>query len=189
MNEIERILFDNNGNNKTNQPSLAQALAEGGMLPMFGMPSGVRNFYHSFSLNHKTNQKELMTMSRDIEMAISEFAPGQIRTKDKAKYISRGLTQSLVNNYGNLGYMFNDINPLSNRIVLSEEEYATYNLNPAIPLVIPIAFRTNNLTDNVGDKIDAEDTSSSFSKIEILPRPSDVANLIRGVDNTNLKII
>ena len=188
IHEIDRILFDNNGINKTNQPSLAQALAEEGMLPMFGMPSGVRDFYHSFSLNHKTNQRELMTMSRDIEMAISEFAPGQIRTKDKAKYISRGLTQSLVNNYGNLGYMFNDINPLSNRIVLSEEEYATYNLNPAIPLVIPIAFRTDNLTDNVGDKIDAEDTSSSFSKIEILPRPSEVANLIRGVDNTNLKI-
>lgn len=188
INEIDTILFDDLGNNKINQSSLAQALAEGGMLPMFGMPSGVRNFYHSFSLNHKTKQKELMSMSRDIEMAISEFAPGQIRTKDKAKYISKGLTQTLVNNYGNLGYMIQGVNPLSNTIKLSQEEYATYSLNPDIPLVLPMAFRTEKLTDNVGDKIDAEDTSSSYSKIEILPRPSGLANLIRLIDNSNLKI-
>jgi DEAD/DEAH box helicase domain-containing protein len=187
INEINMILFNDDGTNKTNQTSLAQALAEGGMLPMFGMPSAVREFYHSFSLNHKTNQREIKSMSRDIEMAISEFAPGQIRTKDKAKYISRGLTQTLVNNYGNLKYMFNKVEPLSNRINLTAEESAAYNLNPNTPTIIPIAFRTDTLINNVGDRIDADDTVSSFSKIEILPRPSNIKNSIREV-NANLKI-
>lgn len=188
INEIDNILFNNSGNRRTNQPSLAQALAEGGMLPMFGMPSGVKSFYHSFSLNHKTKKRQLMNMSRDIEMAISEFAPGQIRTKDKAKYIVKGLTQTLVDNYGSLGYMFPNINPLSNIIELTQDEYAIYNLDPNIPIVIPIAFRTEKLIDNPGDKINAEENSSSYSKIEILPKPSERLGLIRELVDTNLKI-
>lgn len=178
LTEIDKILFDKDDNIKTNQPSLAQALAEGGMLPMFGMPSVVREFYHSFNLNPKKNNRELYSMSREIELAISEFAPGQVRTKDKAKYISKGLTQVLVGNGGQLQYMFRGMNPLANRITLTEEESAAFNLDPQIPTVVPIAFRTAQLTNNRGDSIDAEDSATNFTKIEIRPRPSDAAGTI-----------
>jgi DEAD/DEAH box helicase domain-containing protein len=65
---------------------LAQALAEAGLLPMYGMPTGVRNFYHI------VENEQLRMIDRDIEVAIMEFAPGRTRTKDKAEYRVAGLT-------------------------------------------------------------------------------------------------
>ncbi len=65
---------------------LAQALAEAGVLPMYGMPTGLRNFYHG------VENKELKMIDRDIDLAILEFAPNKVRTKDKAEYRVAGLT-------------------------------------------------------------------------------------------------
>lgn len=193
--EIDAILFkDNNGVEKikTNQSSLAHALAEGGMLPMFGMPSVVREFYHSFTKNHKTKQMELYAMSREIELAISEFAPGQIRTKDKAKYIVKGITQTLVKQGNDLKYMFNDIDPLSFQIELTKnadldkDERAKFQIGEE-PIIIPIAFRTAKLKENYGDKINVEDNETSYSKIETFPRPSEIDGSIEEI-NSNLKL-
>lgn len=62
--------------------SFAQALAEGGVLPMFGMPTNEREFYHGES---KTDDgHELLSVSRSIDQAISSFALGKSVTKDKA---------------------------------------------------------------------------------------------------------
>lgn len=68
---------------------LARCLAEEGFLPMYGMPTGTRNFYHA------VDRQRLRSISRDVEVAILDYAPGRIRTKDKAEYRVAGLTVPL----------------------------------------------------------------------------------------------
>ena len=72
---------------------LAERLAEGGILPMYGMPSRSRLLYHQL------RGKEL-TVDRDLELAVTEFAPGAQKTKDKAIHTAIGFTAPLVNRRG-----------------------------------------------------------------------------------------
>ena len=69
---------------------LAERLAEGGILPMYGMPSRTRSLYHQL-INGGAR-----TVDRDLEMAITEFAPGAQKTKDKAVHTAIGFTAPLV---------------------------------------------------------------------------------------------
>ena len=69
---------------------LAERLAEGGILPMYGMPSRTRLLYH------RLTKDGALTVDRDLEMAITEFAPGAQKTKDKAVHTAIGFTASLV---------------------------------------------------------------------------------------------
>jgi len=68
---------------------LAERLAEGAVLPMYGMPSRTRLLYHRIS-----GDKPL-TIDRDLELAITEFAPGSQKTKDKAIHTTIGFTSPL----------------------------------------------------------------------------------------------
>jgi len=77
---------------------LAERLAEGALLPMFGMPSRVRLLYHGL------RQRECYTIDRDLDLAITEFSPGSQRTKDKRIYTALGFTAPLV-------YQVNRFNP------------------------------------------------------------------------------
>lgn len=67
----------------------AGRLAEGGLLPMFGMPSRNRVLYHGL------RGEDFQTIGRDLDLAISEFAPGAQKTKDKRVYTSIGFTPVL----------------------------------------------------------------------------------------------
>ncbi|UKI43055.1 MAG: hypothetical protein L6U16_07920 [Porphyromonadaceae bacterium] len=49
---------------------------------MYGMPSDARNFYHGYDYV----KQEPRSIDRSSEMAISEFAPGAEKTKDKGQY-------------------------------------------------------------------------------------------------------
>lgn len=69
---------------------LAERLAEGAVLPMFGMPSRVRLLYHNLA------QGTAKTIDRDLDLAITEFAPGTQRTKDKRIHQSIGFTAPLM---------------------------------------------------------------------------------------------
>jgi hypothetical protein len=76
---------------------LAERLAEAAILPMFGMPSRTRNLFHGQAIRGGlSNRGEDTTVDRDIELAISEFAPGSQKTKDKAVHTSIGFTRPLV---------------------------------------------------------------------------------------------
>lgn len=68
---------------------LAESLAEAGILPMFGMPTRTRVLYHGLD-------KKDMTIDRDLELAITEFAPGAQKTKDKAIHTAIGFTAPLM---------------------------------------------------------------------------------------------
>ena len=72
--------------------SISTKLAEGGLLPMYGMPSDQKNLLTSneainnlFSLDSQQD-----TISRDAETAIYEFAPNSQKTKDKQVHTAVG---------------------------------------------------------------------------------------------------
>lgn len=88
---------------------LAERLAEGGILPMFGMPSRVRDLYH-----HNPSSKKVATIDRDLDIAVSEFAPSAEKTKDKRIYTSIGFTAPLLPDKKN-SYVPADTDPLSQR--------------------------------------------------------------------------
>lgn len=67
---------------------LAASLAEAGLLPMFGMPTTVRNLV--FKLDR--GRDEPLSLERPIEQAIVDFSPGAVRTWDKRALVSSGLS-------------------------------------------------------------------------------------------------
>ena len=69
---------------------LAERLAEAAILPMYGMPSRSRSLYHQL-VRDKPH-----TIDRDLDLAITEFAPGSQRTKDKRIQRAIGFTAPLL---------------------------------------------------------------------------------------------
>ncbi|PXF58925.1 MAG: DEAD/DEAH box helicase [Candidatus Methanogaster sp.] len=133
---------------------LAERLAEGGILPMYGMPSRSRLLYHQL------RGKEL-TVDRDLELAVMEFAPGAQKTKDKAIHTAIGFTAPLVKRKMQWGPVADD--PFSTRwmvrclrcgnIIVSDIQHSEteckYCETPQGPYfksylaAVPLAFRTN----------------------------------------------
>lgn len=90
--ELFKKIEDCTKNSELTGEGLAERLAEGGVLPMYGMPSRVRDLYHGVN----TRQQETYTIDRDLDLAITEFAPGSQKTKDKRVYTSIGFTAPLI---------------------------------------------------------------------------------------------
>ena len=84
-----------------NYVGVAECLAEGAILPMFGMPSRVRQLYHAIG-KPKCNREGqevrpgMLSVDRELDLAVTEFAPGAQKTKDKHVHESIGITGSLV---------------------------------------------------------------------------------------------
>ena len=78
------------------QEGLAESLAEAGLLPMYGMPTRTRILYHDYK-NRKYSE-----ISRDLEMSISEYAPGNELTKDKKIFEVDAITAPLIERNGEL---------------------------------------------------------------------------------------
>ncbi len=72
------------------EKNLAEMLAEKGILPMYGMPTRSRLLYHELE------KEKAHTIDRDLEIAITEFAPGSQKTKDKVVHTSIGFTSDLI---------------------------------------------------------------------------------------------
>jgi hypothetical protein len=66
---------------------LGQRLAEHGVMPMFGFPTRERKLHTSSPWRRDAREP----LSRDMDIAISEFAPGSELVKDKAQHIVVGL--------------------------------------------------------------------------------------------------
>ena len=87
LNKLIRKI-DNIVNDKQyQQPQLSEQLANAGILPMFGFPTRVRYLYEKkltrFPVERATD--------RDLDMAITAFAPGSEIIKDKKLYRSVGI--------------------------------------------------------------------------------------------------
>ncbi|MDD6184229.1 MAG: DEAD/DEAH box helicase [Bacteroidales bacterium] len=159
----------------------AQAIAEAGLLPMYGMPTAVRNFYHSGSRtgirNHIFKENYDGIIDRPIEQAITEFAPGSMKTKDNAEYTSAGLTVQLdhipmKDNLNDLAIVKDALDPLQysynisfvGDIVDSIEKYDQNQIDntSTFRLVIPKAFRTDSIMFNKGDSLQEDDSRSNY---------------------------
>ena len=66
---------------------LSEALAQGGVLPMFGFPTQVRVLW----AGRPNRRREPDTVDRDADIALSEFAPGADIVKDKAVHTVVGV--------------------------------------------------------------------------------------------------
>ena len=183
----------NNVVNKTSihDMGLAKYLTETGFLPMYGMPSDARNFYHGYDYE----KKEPRSIDRSSEMAISEFAPGAEKTKDKGKYRIEGITIPIKDcsvGRNQLGFYDNDGDALADRYIISFEKdlennsaegnnisditdvedknQRIENLNLANNqriIVIPQAYRSLKIIGNTGTPEENNDRGSSFVQSQI----------------------
>lgn len=74
--------------------NLSSFLAEQGLLPMYGMPTRVRDLYVGVEPD-ELNDPAWDTIDREIDLAIYEFAPGRSLVRDKQKHTSIGFTPPL----------------------------------------------------------------------------------------------
>lgn len=74
---------------------LAEALAERGEFPMYGMPTRTRQLFTRPLWNVK-NDKHMAAIDRDLEVAIQEFAPGRLLVQDKRRYLTAGYSGGLM---------------------------------------------------------------------------------------------
>ena len=89
---IARILLANDSGEFI-EVNLAHRLAEAGVLPMFGMPTRVRNLYYG---PPRHGEDEFCAIDRDLDLAVAEFCPGAERTKDKRTYRPNGLVGGIL---------------------------------------------------------------------------------------------
>jgi len=139
---------------------VAQRLAEGAVLPMFGMPSRTRLLYHGLDLN----SREPKVVDRDLDLAITEFAPGSQKTKDKRILTAIGFTPTIL--WRGNGFHLASGDPLPTRRWMARCESCHYTKTHddkptevecpdcgypmtgdtafrVFPIVIPLAFRTD----------------------------------------------
>jgi hypothetical protein len=90
--DLPAVIVKALSNSELSGVGTAERLAEGAVLPMYGMPSRTRLLYHG--INFKT--REFRTIDRDLDLAITEFAPGAQKTKDKRIYTAKGFTAPLL---------------------------------------------------------------------------------------------
>lgn len=86
---------------------LAERLSEGAVLPMYGMPSRSRYLYHQLRGDTPS------VIDRDLDLAITEFAPGAERTKDKRIHQPIGFTAPYLYRSGR--WAPSDADPLAGR--------------------------------------------------------------------------
>jgi Lhr-like helicase len=171
------------------QKDNAQAIAEAGLLPIFGLPTAIRNLYHSCKLIKKGPKKVYEVYSgiidRPLEQAITEFAPGAVKTKDAAEYQSAGLTVPLdyfkvhCHDKNELESHAEELNPLQHSFnlnmngteIISIEPFDSTKLDPddltSVRLVIPKAFRTDRLLNNKGNFTQEDDARSNYTPSEV----------------------
>jgi DEAD/DEAH box helicase domain-containing protein len=90
MASIEAVLADSAMQGK----GLAEAFAELGMFPMYGMPTRTRQLA-TRPLKNRDGDIEFSTMDRDLDVAIQEFAPGKYLIQDKRRYFTAGFSGQL----------------------------------------------------------------------------------------------
>lgn len=176
---------------------LASYLSEVGFLPLYGMPSDSRNFYHGFD----SVSKRVKSIDRSSEIAISEFAPGSEKTKDKGKYRVEGLTIPMIdeaNKRGQINFFDPTSDALSDRYILSyiknigdSDNYIKEITEAPCDvsahqirltdkqrlIVIPQAYRSLEIKSNTGTPVENNDKGSSFTQSQIFARDNSSSSI------------
>jgi len=79
---------------QTADGNLATFLAQVGLMPMYGMPTRVRDLFVGLSEND-LGEPEWDTIDRELDLAIYEFAPGRSLVRDKRRHTSVGFVAPL----------------------------------------------------------------------------------------------
>lgn len=160
-NELPAKITSCAANDELAADGFAQRLAEGAILPMFGMPSRTRLLYHGFD----PDDKEPLSVDRDLDLAVTEFAPGSQKTKDKRIYTAIGFTAPIVKTHTNRLVTAPPHDPLPWRRWMARCENCHYTKTHrdqptdqvcpdcgrsmtdepgfhVFPIVVPLAFRT-----------------------------------------------
>ncbi|UOQ75310.1 helicase-related protein [Hymenobacter cellulosilyticus] len=75
--------------------NMAERLAQGGILPGYGLPNSVRSMQLGATFNEESKSFLLPSIERPLEQAIFDFAPEALRTKDKYVHRSIGFATQL----------------------------------------------------------------------------------------------
>lgn len=75
------------------QDKLSERLANAGLLPMFGFPTRVRLLYTRWQFQAKHWPPETQVVDRNLDVAISQFAPNSQTVKDKAVHTAIGVVE------------------------------------------------------------------------------------------------
>jgi DEAD/DEAH box helicase domain-containing protein len=75
------------------QNALSERLANAGLLPMFGFPTRVRLLYTRWPSASTQWPPETGVVDRNLDVAISQFAPGSETVKDKAVHTACGVVE------------------------------------------------------------------------------------------------
>lgn len=81
------------GDPRYTQDALSERLANAGLLPMFGFPTRVRLLYTNWPRVANPWPPEQGLVDRDLNIAISQFAPGSETVKDKAVHTACGVVE------------------------------------------------------------------------------------------------
>jgi hypothetical protein len=86
VNEVTQVANDA----RFTQDSLSERLANAGLLPMFGFPTRVRILFHD-DPNRAREWPPENSVDRDLDIAISQFAPGAETVKDGVVHTAAGV--------------------------------------------------------------------------------------------------
>ncbi len=73
------------------QTSLSERLANAGLLPMFGFPTRTRYLFHGDPTRSRGGWPPKEAVDRDLDIAISQFAPGSETVKDRIVHAAVGV--------------------------------------------------------------------------------------------------
>lgn len=124
---------------------LAEAMADSGFFPMFGLPTRVRELY--LGRFEDDGEDEWQSMDRDLDLAIVEFSPGQVLQRDKRLFRCVGFVSRLDEPFGHgpsSAYQGQDSDPFTERRILyrcrecgswnmASTAMAKGNWDPALP--------------------------------------------------------
>lgn len=90
-NELVGIITGAVNNPSYTQDALSELLSNAGLLPMFGFPTRVRLLFTRWPAVGNPWPPERGTVDRELDIAISQFAPGSETVKDKAVHMACGV--------------------------------------------------------------------------------------------------
>ena len=154
------------------QEALSEQLANAGLLPMFGFPTRVRLLYTRWPLSGNPWPPEKGKVDRDLNIAISQFAPGSETVKDKAVHTACGVVELYPqsNGTGTSPGLFPDLNSGNpSPIGLCSNCQAVTNLNststPALGGQEPVPIQCPVCQQETLRPIDAREPKAFFTDL------------------------
>ena len=129
------------------QDALSERLANAGLLPMFGFPTRVRLLYTNWPDSGYPWPPERGLVDREIDIAISQFAPGSETVKDKAVHTACGVVELMYHKAGDqVGSQdLDSLLPLDPKKTICMDRIVRYTARLLFHLNEPKMYPNNNV--------------------------------------------